>query len=216
MEWAILKSIPDADCRAVLSRCRRLRYTRGEAVFREGDVGDAVHLIAKGTFAIRVSTPSGDTAALDVLGTGETFGEQALINPDQQRSATVVALERAETMRLSRTDFEALLSDHPDTMRLLVSMLDARLRATSRDLVDALYLPAETRVIRRLIRLADLYRNHDSGAIPVTQDDLATMAGTTRQTVNRILRQCEEESIIRLARGRVEVLDPGTLARRAR
>ena len=215
MQWALLDSLSEAERRAVLVRCRRQRFARGEVIFHEGDPGDCVHLLDKGTVAVRVSTPSGEVATLDVLRPGEAFGEQALIGGEGQRSATAVALERAETMRLTRPDFEALLAEHPASARLLVAMLDARLRATSNSLLTALYVPAEARVFRQLGRLADLYDGHTSGAIPVTQDDLATMAGTTRQTVNRVLRQAQDDGLLKLARGKVEVVDAARLRRRA-
>jgi len=216
VEWALLDSLAGEDRRAVLARCRRQRYARNEVVFREGDVGDAVHLLAKGTVAVRVSTPAGDVVTLEVLPPGEAFGEQALLWDGGQRSATVVALEKVETMRLTRIDFDNLLGEHPATVRLLVAMLDTRLRATSQRLLDALYVAADARVLRQLSHLADIYADHVSGAIPVTQDDLATMAGTTRQTVNRVLGQAQDEDLIRLARGKVEILDAAGLRRRIR
>ena len=90
------------------------------------------------------------------------------------------------------------------------------LRATSRALLDALYLSAESRVMRRLQYLADIYATHATHSIPLTQDDLATMAGTTRQTVNRVLGQAQDEGLLRLSRGRIVILDPEGVARRAR
>jgi CRP-like cAMP-binding protein len=216
MEWALLESLSEADRRAVLTRCRRQRYSRNEVVFRQGEIGDSVHLLAKGTVAVRVATPSGDVATLDVLRPGEAFGEQALVGDDDRRSATIVALESTETMRLTRDEFVKLLVDQPNTGRLLVAMLDARLRATSQSLLEALYLSADTRVFRQLGRLAAIYSGVGSGAIPVTQDDVATMAGTTRQTVNRIMRQAQDDGLLRLARGRVEIVDADGLAKRAR
>jgi CRP-like cAMP-binding protein len=216
MEWALLESLSEADRRAVLTRCRRQRYSRNEVVFREGEIGDCVHLLEKGTVAVRVGMPSGDVATLDVLRPGEAFGEQALVGDDDRRSATIVALERTETMRLTRDDFVNLIIDQPNTGRLLVAMLDARLRSTSQSLLEALYLPADTRVFRQLGRLAAIYGGLGSGAIPVTQDDLASMAGTTRQTVNRVLRHAQDNGLLTLARGRVEIVDAAGLAKRAR
>jgi CRP-like cAMP-binding protein len=175
MEWTLLASLSEADQRSVLARCRRQRYARNETVFREGDIGDSVHLLAKGTVAVRVSTPRGDVATLDVMCPGEAFGEQALVGSTSERSATVVALERVETLRLSREDFATLLAEHPTTAQLLVYLLDVRLRARSQDLVDALFLSADARVYKRVVRLGEIYEGHASGGIPVTQDDLASM-----------------------------------------
>jgi CRP-like cAMP-binding protein len=98
----------------------------------------------------------------------------------------------------------------------VAKILDARLRAASQALLEALCAPAETRVLRRLDHLAGIYANRSAKAIPLTQDDLASMAGTTRQTVNRVLGRAQEENLLNLARGRVVVSDPVQLARRAR
>jgi len=216
VEWVLLGALSDEDRRAVLARCRRQRYAKGEVVFHEGDAGDSLHLLASGTVAVRISTPVGEVATLEVLRPGDGFGEQALISEASQRSATVVALETCETLRLTRVDFEQLLAAHPGVAMLLVRVLEARLRATSYNLLDALYLSADQRVYRRLAALAEIYAAHGSGVIPLTQEDLATMAGTTRQTLNKVLRQAQDDGLVALARGRISVTDPAGLARRAR
>ena len=159
--------------------------------------------------------PMGDLVTLDVLRAGDVFGEQALIDDGAVRSATVVALERTETLRFHRREFEELW-DHPDVALVVAKMLDSRLRATSRALLEALHLPTETRVMRRLQYLADIYADHASHSIPLTQDDLAAMAGTTRQTVNRVLGQAQEEGLLALSRGKIVILDAEGVARRAR
>jgi CRP-like cAMP-binding protein len=165
-----------------------------------------------GTVAIRVSSPAGDVVTLDVLGPGDAFGEQALIGASSLRSATVVALERTETRRFTRAEFETLVADHPSAARVVAQMLDGRLRATSQALLEALYLPAETRVLRRLSHLATLYA---SPSIPLTQDDLASLAGTTRQTVNRVLGQAQDDGLVQLSRGRITITDRSELSRRS-
>jgi CRP/FNR family cyclic AMP-dependent transcriptional regulator len=214
MEWVLLGALDDEDRRGVLASCRRQRFRKGEAVFREGDPGHSLHLLASGTAAVQVSTPLGDVATIDVLRPGDAFGEQALVADDTLRSATVVALEPAETLRLTRGDFERLMAEHPKVATLLLRVFDQRLRTTSQDLLDALYLPAETRIFRRLARLAEIYAARPS--IPLTQDEVASMAGTTRQTLNKVLHQAQQEGLVALARGRIEVTNPSALARRAR
>ncbi len=215
MEWRLLSSLSEEDRRALLARCQRQRYPKGGFVFHEGETGDSAHLIDSGTVAVRVTGPSGDLVTLDVLRPGDVFGEQALIDEGSVRSATVVALERTETMRFHRREFTSLW-ENPDVAMVVAKMLESRLRATSRALLDALYLPADTRVMRRLHYLADVYATHASQSIPLTQDDLATMAGTTRQTVNRVLGQAQDEGLLTLSRGRIVITDPDGVARRAR
>jgi len=132
------------------------------------------------------------------------------------RSATVVALERVETLRLTRDEFRSLWEEHPGASMVVAKMLEARLRSTSQALLDALHLPAETRVVRRLAFLADIYAGHATCSIPLTQEDTASMAGTTRQTVNRILNQAQADCLVDLRRGRIVILDRAGVAHRAK
>ena len=113
MEWRLLSSLSEQDRRALLARCQRQRYPKGGFVFHEGETGDSAHLIDSGTVAVRVTGPSGDLVTLDVLRPGDVFGEQALIDEGSVRSATVVALERTETMRFHRREFEVALGPSP-------------------------------------------------------------------------------------------------------
>ena len=211
-----MNSLSDVDRRALLSRCHRQRYPKGAFICYQGEMGDSVHLIDAGTVAIRVNGPAGDMITVDVMRPGDSFGEQALISDGAVRSATVVALERVETLRLTRDDFRSLWEEHPGASMVVAKMLEARLRSTSQALLDALHLPAKTRVMRRLAFLAAIYTGHATKSIPLTQEDIASMAGTTRQTVNRILNQAREEGLVDLNRGRIVILDPEGVSRRAR
>ena len=215
MRWQLLDSLTEEERRAVLSRCHRQRYPKGAFICHQGELGDSVHLVAAGTVAIRVNGPAGDMITVDVMRPGNSFGEQALISDGAVRSATVVALERVDTLRLTRDEFRALWEENPGASMVVAKLLEQRLRATSQALFDALHLPATTRVMRRLAFLADIYSGHASQSIPLTQDDIASMAGTTRQTVNRILNQAREDGLVRLHRGRIMILDPEGVARRA-
>ena len=216
MDWQMLDPLSESDRYALLARCTRQRFPRGGFIFHEGEAGDSVHLIETGTVAVRMTSPAGEVVTLDVLGPGDAFGEQALIGEDFHRSATMVALERTETRRFTRAEFDALLADHPSTAMVVAQMLDARLRATSQALLEALYLPAETRVLRRLTYLAEIYAHGPSQSIPLTQDDLASLAGTTRQTVNRVLGQAQKDGLVELSRGRIMITDLTQLARQSR
>jgi CRP/FNR family cyclic AMP-dependent transcriptional regulator len=212
----LLDLLADDDLRAVLRNARRRRFKRGEIVFHDGDPGDTLHLVAAGHFAVRVTTSLGDTALLRVLGPGEHFGELSVLEP-APRNGTVIALDAAETIGLHRDDLTRLRATAPGVDDALTRALIAEVRRLSALLVDALYLPADQRVWRRLNELAGTYGSkREPVIIPFTQDDLAQLAGTTRPTANRALREGEEAGIIRLARGRIEIVDAAQVARRAR
>jgi CRP/FNR family cyclic AMP-dependent transcriptional regulator len=212
MKWALLEGVPETDVRALLSIARRRRFSRGEVVFHQDDPADTLHLVDKGRFAVRVQTALGDTAILAVLGPGDMFGELALLGDEgARRSATVAALEPAETRSVHRLDFDRLRREHPETGSVLIAILSGQVRRLSRHLLEALYVPADRRVLRRLVEVAALYQD---GVVPLTQEDLAGLAGTSRATVNRVLREEEARGTVKLGRGRTSVLDAGALARR--
>lgn len=217
MEWALLESLPDDQRRSLLSLARRRRFSRGDFVFHEGDPGDTMHLLAKGRVGIRVTTPLGDRATLRVIGPGSYFGELALLSP-APRNATAVALEPLETLSIHRDQLDELRAKETGIDKFLLEAAIGEVRRLSRQLLEALYVPADKRVLRRLVDLVDLYRTHSETTItiPLTQDDLAQLAGTTRPTTNKVLRAAEDAGLLRIGRGRVEVLDEAALSRRGR
>ncbi len=218
MKWELLDGLADTEVQALLSIARRRKFARGEVVFHEHDPADTLHLVDKGRFAVRVSTPLGDTAILSILGPGDMFGELSLLGDTQtRRSATVAALEAGETRSVHRLDFERLRGEHPETAAVLISILSGEVRRLSRHLLEALYVPADKRVLRRLLELAELYDDGGAAAVvPLTQEDLAGLAGTSRATVNRVLREEAARGTVKLGRGRTTVLDRDGVARRGR
>ena len=201
----------------LVSKMTRRAFRKHDTLFHEGDPGDTLHIIEKGHVAIRCSTPSGDVATLTVLGSHASFGEQALLSADAVRTASAVALDVVETRALHRNEFEALRRTNPTVERFLIEALAAQVRRLSMQLVEALFVPADARVVRRVALLADLYANGDGPvSVPLRQDDIASMAGTARPTANRVLKQLESDGLISLTRGRLDVLDLAALRRRAR
>jgi CRP-like cAMP-binding protein len=216
--WSFLEGVPEEDRRRVLSATQRRRFARREVLFHEGDPGETVHLLDRGRVAVRITTPLGDVATLRVRGPGEVIGELALLGA-AARTATVVALERTETLVLHRDQFVDLRQRYPSIDAFLVNLLAEEVGRLSGLLVEALYMPVDVRVIRRLIALTRMYAAGGDGAgteIPLTQEDLASLAGTSRATVNRVLGEAEKAGTVEVRRGRITVLDPAGLERRGR
>ena len=219
METDLLGGLSETERRLVTAKMTRRSFHKGDTLFFEGDPGASVHIILKGRVAVRTSTPQGDVVTLTVLGPGDCFGEQALLSETSQRTASVVALEAVETRALHRDDFEDLRSKQPSIERFLVDLLAAQVRRLTGQVLEALYVPAEKRVIRRTADLARLYDSADvdgTTEIPMRQEDIASMAGTTRPTANRVLKQLEDDGVLLLSRGRTVILDRAELERRAR
>ena len=217
MEWELLRPLSDEERREVLRLARRRRFRRGETLFHEGDPGDTLHLIDRGHVAMRVTTPLGDVATLIVEGPGGYFGELALISEKGTRNSTVVALDAVETLGLHRDQFDELRRTYESFDRMLVTAMADEVRRLSARLAEALYVPVETRVYRRLVDLATVFSaGGELAAIPLTQDDVASLAGTTRPSANKVLRAAHEDGVLRLSRGSIQILDTALLTKRAR
>jgi CRP/FNR family cyclic AMP-dependent transcriptional regulator len=141
----------------------------------------------------------------------------ALIAESPRRSATVTALEPAETLAIYREEFEQLHKRHPEINEVLSRFLANEIRTLNERLLETLYVPVEKRVLRRLVELAALYPGQDGNAvIALTQEAIAELAGASRATVNQVLRSEKERGTIELQRGRTRIVDLETLQKRAR
>jgi CRP-like cAMP-binding protein len=207
MPWRLLAGVAEEEVRQLKSAARRRRFARTEVVFHQGDPADSMHLIESGRFVLSVAAPRGNTTALAVLGVGDAFGEMALVEEHHVRSATVSALEDAETWALYRADFHRLRAEHPAVNEILMQLLAARVRVMNQRLVEALYLEADARIRSRLADLAKIYAHagETETRIPLTQEQLAELAGTSRATVNRVLREDVSRGLVLLGRGRIIV-----------
>lgn len=216
MQWQLLSSLSEADRARVLDATRTCRFDRGEVLVHEGDPGESLHLVRRGRLGVRVSRPNGESLTLNVLSPGDAFGELAAMGQAHRRTATVVAFEPAETLALTGTAFKALCQQHPAVERLVIRLLAERVDQLSQRLIEALYVGVDQRVFRRLNELCEIYGGGAPGTvIPLTQDDLAGLAGASRPTVNQVLQRLFAEGVVEAGRGRLRVLDPAALRVRA-
>jgi CRP/FNR family transcriptional regulator, cyclic AMP receptor protein len=214
MAQPLLSAIGDDDAQLLLAQSHRRRFDRGEVVFHRGDPADTLHVIVQGRFAVYIATPLGDRAMLSVLGPRDAFGELALVRGGQ-RSATVSALEPGETRALHQAEFARLRTTQPRLTKVLLELVAARVERLSEQVVEALYAPAEERIVHRLAELAEAYgaRGEATATIPLRQDQLAELAGTTRVTANQVLHGLQARGAVSLGRGRI-VVQPERLPRR--
>ena len=206
--------LSETDRRELLSVCRRRRFGRGDVVFWQGDAGLTIHLVERGSFAARVTTPMGQSIVVNVFRRNDVFGELALVAPDRRRTATVVALEASESLELDRRDFEDLSRRLTSFNRLLVTALARRVNDTTEQFLEAVHEPVEVRVARRLALLDEgLGPDHRGDWITIRQEDLAEFASTTRPRVNRVLTELARKKVVELRRGQVRVVDASALDR---
>ncbi|MDB4110005.1 Crp/Fnr family transcriptional regulator, partial [bacterium] len=194
---------------AVLARTVERSYSADMVLCHEGDAPDGMYLLEQGRVLVQSLTVDGAAVGLSVVDEGDVVGEQALL-AQTARSATVTAVRPTIVRLLRPTQFRELRAERPEIDQFLVQVLDARLREMSRRLAEAVHSSAEERVCRRVLAFGSAF----DGTIRLSQATLASLAGTTRPTVNRVLQDLVRDETVRLRRARIEVVNPEALAAR--
>ena len=209
----LFHGLDPAVVRDVLADARKRTFRRGEVVYHQGDPGDSIQVIERGHFALRVVTPRGDVCMMRLYGPGDVFGRVAVGPVEAVRSMTVVSLEAGETREMFRRQLDELRARHPSVNDALIALTGLELYRSSVKRLEALYVDADRRVRRCLLELGEAF---DDGGIPLTQDDIAAFAGTSRNTVSRVLNEEERRGTIAKRRRSIALLDVDELSRWAR
>jgi CRP/FNR family transcriptional regulator, cyclic AMP receptor protein len=213
----LLGSLSEEDRRMVLRRCHRTRYPAGAFVYHAGQQGDALHVITKGRVTASAGGALGEPVTLAIMGVGEAFGEMALIDPDHTRTATIRAIEPTETLVLQQGDFDELRRRGPAVNELLIRVLVARVRRLTDQVAELNELPAPARIHRRLLALGELFEVIDTDApIPISQNQLASLAGTKLRVTNKVLSDARVHGVLETRRRRIFVHDWRAVRRAAR
>jgi CRP/FNR family cyclic AMP-dependent transcriptional regulator len=197
---------PDAT-QALRRRGQRRQFRRREVLFRQGDVGDSVHVIERGHVVVKGERTPGETLTLAVLGPGDYFGDVAVLSTGGRRSAGVETLDPCVTFVVKGTDFVELRDRYPEIRRAMTESLARMCRRLVERLVDGRHMDARGRLTRQLLRLQELF----GGDIPFTQEDLANYVGVTRVTVNQLFSALADEGLVEVRRGAVRVTDVAAL-----
>ena len=191
---------------AIALLCVTRRLEREESLFHKGDAGDALYAVRRGQIRIATGSTSGRRLTLNLLGSGDVFGEVALLD-GRPRTADAVAVEPTELYMVYRRDFLDLLVKRPTVAIRIIELLCERIRWMSAQMEERALLPLETRLAHRLVALSE-----DFGSdLHVSQEELAIFVGATRESVNRQLQTWRREGWIELSRNRIRVLQPARL-----
>jgi CRP/FNR family cyclic AMP-dependent transcriptional regulator len=191
-------------------------YKRGQLIFAEGDVGEALFVILEGQVKVFVTSEEGVEMVLVTLGKSDSFGELSLID-GAPRSASAEALEATKILGLGRRALLDLLPGDPRLTEALLRSLGSLVRRLTEQAADLVFLDLHGRVAKLLLALADRDGHQEGGKtvldLHVTQTDLAGMVGGSRQSVNQILHAFERRGYVEL-QGRTVVLNEVELLRR--
>jgi len=205
----LFRGAPPRALDVAASVVRRRRFEPDTLLFQEGEAGDALYLLAEGLVKLSKVDLAGHEKTLALLRPPEFFGEMALLG-HANRSASAVTLAPTTCYLLFRDDFQRLLAAYPSVSLNLTSTLAERLRGMDDEAQVLSYQDAQGRVAYVLLRL---YRDGvvellaDRARARLTHQDLANLAGTSRETVTRALKALESEGLIETRPREVDLLD---------
>ncbi len=175
-------------------------YLPGSVILAEGEPGNNLFILLNGSAKVTRAGGQGREVVIAFIRAGEFFGELSILD-GHPRSASVVALDDSQVYVIERSDFIGLIRRDPDMSIHILQELARRIRASDRQIEYLALNDAESRVFHSLIRVAEDIGIQDDGSdvliarLP-TQQDLADMAGTSRETVSRVLRRLESKGMI--------------------
>ena len=207
----LFAGLSDGVLEQIASVARQRDYDKGELLFVEGDVGDALLILISGSVTVFRTSPDGERAALNVLEPPEVLGEVALLD-GAPRSASIEAVEPTTVLSLSRQEFFGLLRSQPAVLEPLMRQLGSMVRRLTEQASDHVFLDLAGRVAKALLRLAT---PGSPPVVAITQSRLAEISGGTRQSVNQVLGGFAARGLVHLEGRRVLLTDVPGLRRRA-
>jgi len=196
----IFTDLSDSDLNKIASKMVSRDYEKGQMILLEESTGETFFIMTSGTVKVTRLSDDGREVILALLGESDFFGEMSLLD-GEGRSANIVANEHAEVMTLSRRDFLECLETYPKIAISLLEELAVRLRKSDQQIESLSLSDSEQRIGITLIRLAEERGTIKRGDVTVQdlpyQQDIANMAGTSRETVSRTLKLLEDKKLVK-------------------
>ena len=201
---------------ALISYARIERYPGGREIFAKGSPGQCLMAVLRGRVKISSLSDDGKEVVFTIVNAGDIFGEMAVLD-GEERSADATAMTDCELLVLSRRDLLPVLESRADLCMILLKVLCRRLRQTSEQVEDVMFRHLESRVAKALLQLVEsvgLRALHSpSVELHVSQRELGSMAGGSRESVNKILQNWHRRGLIDLSKGSIIIRDVEAIER---
>jgi CRP/FNR family cyclic AMP-dependent transcriptional regulator len=206
----IFSELPDTTIDKIEKIGTRKIFKKNDVVLMEDEVGTALFVIVTGKVKVARSSSDGREVILTILSDSDFFGEMAILD-GQTRSATVMAIEDTELFLIQRNEFIELLKTYPEVAISLLQELTKRLRAADSKIKALSLKDAEGKVATVILQLADDVGKIKQGKVEIDklplQQDLANMAGTSRETISRTLHSFAKKGMIELDGNKLRIMD---------
>ncbi len=215
----LFADMDEEETRALLDSMVPVELSRGDVLFREGEPGDRLYVIAQGKIKLGRRSSDGRENLLSILGPGEMFGELSLFDPGP-RTASASSVSDSVVYELRHQALVAWVNAHPKVATHLLGALARRLRRTNETLADLVFSDVPGRVAKALLDLSTRFGEPSDDGVRVahdlTQEELAQLVGASRETVNKALADFASRGWVRREGRAVVLLDMDRLERRAR
>ncbi len=199
----------DPDDRARLAeRCVERRFEKGQTVYFEGDPAESMLVLTAGRLKVSTYSSDGNELVLSMVSPGETIGELGMLS-QVPRSATVTAIEPSRAVTLSRSVVMELVERRPALAMAMLRQLADMVRRVTGVAADLVFLDLSQRVAKYLLEHA----GEPSAELRITQTELASAIGASRQRVNACLQDFQRRHWISVAPRSIRIDDPGRLRR---
>ena len=175
-----------ADVLSAISAQAQIRtLQRGDVLFNEGDIPDALFVVLSGRIAIAIGNKPLDSreSMLALMEAGDLFGELGMLD-NGPRSAMARAIETSSVLRIAYAPVLEQINSAPNMLWGVIKLLASRLRVMDEVLADSVFLDVTGRTAKRLLELSS---GKDEFVLPVTQEELAGMVGASRERVNKAI-----------------------------
>lgn len=216
METDLLKNIPlfselnNRDLEKITLVASKQKYHKDNLILIEEEVGSTMFVILSGRVKISRISDDGREVILSILSDGDFFGEMSLLD-GHTRSANVTAIEDSVLLVIRREEFLQMLHDFPQIAINLLKELAQRIRKSDEHIKSLSLQDATGRVASTLLRIAEDSGVFRRGQVEIQelplQQDLANMAGTSRETISRVIKSLCNQGYLKKESGKIVILD---------
>jgi CRP/FNR family cyclic AMP-dependent transcriptional regulator len=198
----LISTMPEQALDELIKFSTVARFDPHQGIFYKGDPGDCLYGVLSGRVRIFSISPEGSEIMLNVMETGELFGEIAFLD-GRPRTANAAAMERTDLLRIHRDHFLPYVKANPDLIMKILSLVCDRLRSTNSTIEDTAFLSFPARIAKQLLFLVDHHRGPEErdNTVSISQHDLGNMVGASRETVNKQLALWRSAGILDTGRG---------------
>jgi CRP/FNR family transcriptional regulator/CRP/FNR family cyclic AMP-dependent transcriptional regulator len=215
----LFSELDDGELQQLSSVVREQHYKKHTTIVHVDDPGNALYILKSGLVKVTIEDHNGYEMILRLLYPTDFFGDMSLLD-GEPRSATITTQEPSEVLVISRDHFLHIIEQSPGILLKMAAMLSRRLRKTNELIHSLAFFDVYGKVARTLLNLAqERGRVTEQGTVidmRLTQQELAELAGMTRETMARTLREFQQAGCIRVESGIISILALDMLRREVR